>query len=261
MLDSARMFAARVRSRWRRRGSGPFAVRYLKGPKDDPIVERAMAEAQTARARELVETATADMERLMDRLGDRPADPHPMSLTLSGTESEAVASCATPPMGGALLYGIVRAVRPRSVVEIGAAHGYGAYYIASALQENGRGRLDTLEGMQLRIELTRETLSRLGVDDRVTVVEGEFDRTFPSVLEGGTVDMVFSDGDKTVDRTRRQFDQALEAVGGAGFLLFDDVNFSRDIERLFAQLVGHPRVARAAVFRGRWALLRLAPRA
>lgn len=251
--------AARVRSRWRQRGSGPFKLRYLKGPREDPVVVRAVAVAQSGRAAALAATGSADMRMLMERLGDRPADPHPLPSTMFDTEAEAVAGCATPPQGGRLLYGIARAVRPRAAIEVGTAHGYGAYYIASALADNGGGHLDTLEGMRVRVELARETVTRLGVAGWVTVVEGDFRHTLPGALRREGVDLRFVDGDKSVDLTRTHFEQALTGMSATGFIVFDDVNFSREIESLFAGFVAHPRVARAAVFRGRWALLQLAP--
>jgi predicted O-methyltransferase YrrM len=199
--------------------------------------------------------ATVDMRELVDRLGDRPCDPPSRQFE---TEAQFVRGCATPPLGGRLLYGVVRTVRPRTVVEIGTAHGYGTYYIASALAANGAGHLRTLERRRVAVELAKEAVGRLRVAERVTVVEGDFRDTLPRALDRPDVDLVFNDGDKSVDLTSSQFEQALAAIPGPGFLFFDDIDFNREIRALFAGFVAHPRVERATSFHGRWALLQLA---
>lgn len=233
-------------------------VRYLKGPRPDPLVAEIAAVATSDDAQRLTRVAGTDMAQLVTRLGEQPTDPAPLLSTAFATEAEAVAQCATPPAGGALLYAVVQAVKPRKVLEIGTAHGYGAYYIASALKSQGDGRLYTLEGMRVRVSLARETIDRLGVADAVELVEGNFRESVPRVLrDGDPVDLVFSDGDKSPELTRSQFEECIAAMPHAGALFFDDISHTPEIERLFAGFVAHPRVERAASFRGRWALLQL----
>ncbi len=252
--------AAGRRLRTLRGEGGRFDVRHLKGPRPDPLVRYVARLAAGAEAGAVADAARADMRGLMERLADRPADPAPLPSTLYDTEAAAVAGCATPPEGGALLYAVARALRPRNAVEIGAAHGYGAFYIASALRWTGHGHLHTLEGMDARVAIARDTVDRLGVGDRVTVVPGDFAVTFRATLrDAQPVDLVFSDGDKSPELTADQFAACLEALDHPAYLFFDDVDFSPAIARLFAGFVAHPGVARAATFRSRWALLEVRP--
>ena len=46
---------------------------------------------------------------------------------------------------GRLVYDHVRTTRPAEVLELGTAHGVGAAYLAAALEDNGHGRLTTVD--------------------------------------------------------------------------------------------------------------------
>lgn len=49
------------------------------------------------------------------------------------------------PHHGRVIYDHVRETRPREILEIGTANGVSAGYMAAALQENGGGRITTLD--------------------------------------------------------------------------------------------------------------------
>lgn len=48
-------------------------------------------------------------------------------------------------VGGQLLYNLVRAVRPATVVEFGTSFGISTLYLAAAVRDNGTGRVITTE--------------------------------------------------------------------------------------------------------------------
>lgn len=62
---------------------------------------------------------------------------------------------------GELLYGIVRLAKPELCAETGTGHGDTAFYIATALGENGAGHLHTAETDPDSIVLAREHLRNL----------------------------------------------------------------------------------------------------
>src|SRR5438445_13291008 len=49
------------------------------------------------------------------------------------------------PHQGAIIYRHIRETAPGLVLELGTAHGASAAYVAAALQENGKGRLVTVD--------------------------------------------------------------------------------------------------------------------
>ena len=199
-----------------------------------------------------------DKASLCRSLGDMPADPAPLPQTFYATEAEALVGCATPTHGALLLYALVRALAPRYVVEVGAAHGYGAAYIGAALMDNGGGRLRTLEGMFVRERIAGETLGRLGLSGIVEVEGGDFSESVPGALAGrDDLDLVFIDGDKSVELTRSHFRLSLEHMPAGGCLFFDDIDFSGEIKSVWSEILGHPRVSACLTFFGRWGLLKI----
>ena len=72
---------------------------------------------------------------------------------------------------GRLVYDHVRATRPAEVLELGTAHGVGAAYLAAALEENGAGRLTTVDFAGAAYDPSPEALlARAGVAERVRIV-------------------------------------------------------------------------------------------
>lgn len=221
------------------------------------------------RLRQLVKSATSrrhlfaiekDKAALIRSLGDQPTDPAPFTQTFYRTEAEALVGCATPTHGALLLYALVRTLKPRYLVEVGAAHGYGAASIGAALKDNGNGTVRTLEGMFVRKKIARHTVQRLGLGGYVEVVGGDFRDTVPQAFEGrADLDLVFIDGDKSVELTRSHFRLSLEHMPAGGFLFFDDIDFNDQIESVWSEIFGHTRISTCLTFFGRWGLLKVEP--
>ncbi|MHC4741638.1 MAG: O-methyltransferase [Planctomycetota bacterium] len=95
---------------------------------------------------------------------------------------------------GQLLRMLVRSARARRVVEIGTSNGYSGIWICLALKSTG-GRLITHEIDEGRAKLARENFKRAGVDDIVTLAEGDAHETIKK-LEG-SIDILFLDADKS----------------------------------------------------------------
>src|SRR3712207_8365464 len=75
------------------------------------------------------------------------------------------------PEQGRLVYDHVRATRPEAVLELGTAHGVGAAYLAAGLEDNGAGRLTTVDFAGATYDPPPEAvLARAGLAHRVEVV-------------------------------------------------------------------------------------------
>lgn len=96
------------------------------------------------------------------------------------------------PEAGRLLYALVRATRPATVVEFGMSYGISAVHLASAVRDNGTGRVVTTELNETKIAAARETFGRTGLDDLITILEGDALATLPGL--DGPVDFVLLDG-------------------------------------------------------------------
>jgi predicted O-methyltransferase YrrM len=68
-----------------------------------------------------------------------------------------------PPAVGQFLYLLTRTKRPETIVEIGTSFGVSAIHFASALHDNGEGRLTTVELSATKAKLARGNLEEAGL--------------------------------------------------------------------------------------------------
>jgi predicted O-methyltransferase YrrM len=77
------------------------------------------------------------------------------------------------PAAGRLLYALVRATRPSTVVEFGMSLGISAIHLAAAVRDNGQGRVVTTELSAAKVTAAKKTFAATGLDDVITVLEGD----------------------------------------------------------------------------------------
>src|ERR1700739_1651370 len=96
------------------------------------------------------------------------------------------------PEAGRLLYSLVRATRPATIVEFGMSFGISALHLASAVRDNGSGRVLTTELSADKIAAAKRTFADTGLDDLITVLEGDALSTLADL--DGPVGFVLLDG-------------------------------------------------------------------
>lgn len=96
------------------------------------------------------------------------------------------------PESGQLLYTLVRATRPGLVVEFGTSLGLSTIHLASAVRDNGVGRVVTTELSAAKVAAATSTFADLGLDDVITVLEGDALQTLATISE--PVNFVLLDG-------------------------------------------------------------------
>ena len=96
------------------------------------------------------------------------------------------------PEAGRLLYSLVRATRPTTVVEFGMSFGISAVHLAAAVRDNGNGRVVTTELSDTKIAAAKQTFAATGLDDVITILEGDALSTLTALDE--PVDFVLLDG-------------------------------------------------------------------
>jgi predicted O-methyltransferase YrrM len=124
-----------------------------------------------------------------------------------------------------LLYGLVRALKPQTVVETGVANGHSSFVILSALKTNGRGRLvsvdirndvgrlvtaDQGEGWDLRL------LSRPGARDELRAV----------LQSVAPIDLFIHDSEHLYGWQMTEYRAAAAVLPHGGILVSDDIDSS-----------------------------------
>ena len=154
----------------------------LKEPRVAAALERMFAEAEQDDAAYARSSAA------------RPAGHEPLT---DQERSDASAEIYMPISAdaGRLLYALVRAVRPRTVVEFGMSFGISTLHLAAAVRDNGVGRVVTTEMSAHKIATARKTFAETGLDDLITVLEGDALETLPAELAASDgVGFVLLDG-------------------------------------------------------------------
>jgi predicted O-methyltransferase YrrM len=93
---------------------------------------------------------------------------------------------------GKLLYALIRASRPQTVVEFGLSFGISTIYLAAAVTDNGTGHVVTTELSSKKVAAAAANLREAGVDAAVTILEGDALETLAGLP--GPVGLVLLDG-------------------------------------------------------------------
>ncbi len=96
------------------------------------------------------------------------------------------------PEGGRLLYTLIRASRPSTVVEFGTSFGISTIHLAAAVRDNGAGRVVSTELNAAKAARARANLAEAGLADLVTILVGDARETLASLP--GPVGFLLLDG-------------------------------------------------------------------
>ncbi len=131
---------------------------------------------------------------------------------------------------GFLLYGLVRAVKPQTVVEIGSARGRSTCFIGMALRENRNGMLYAIdphtrtewndEDSVDTFEILNDNLKRCGVRDYVKVLRDASENVAATWHQ--PIDILFIDGDHSYEGVKRDWNLFSPFVQKFGVTIFHD---------------------------------------
>jgi predicted O-methyltransferase YrrM len=94
--------------------------------------------------------------------------------------------------GGDLLYALVRASRPETVVEFGTSFGISTLYLAAAVADNGHGHVYGTEMAEAKVATARKNLDEAGLSGVATILPGDARRTLADLR--GPIGLVLLDG-------------------------------------------------------------------
>jgi predicted O-methyltransferase YrrM len=75
--------------------------------------------------------------------------------------------------GGQLLYALIRASRPETVVEFGTSFGISTIYLAAAVADNGVGHVYSTEMSAAKVVAAQQNLDEAGLVKPVTILAGD----------------------------------------------------------------------------------------
>jgi predicted O-methyltransferase YrrM len=139
------------------------------------------------------------------------------------------------PSDGRLLRMLAEAVGAKRVVEIGTSTGDSGVWFALALRKTG-GKLFTHEINAERAAIARENFKKAGVDDLITVIEGDAHETVKQHKE--PIDILFLDADK--EGYLDYLDKLLPLIRPGGLLIAHNMRYPRPDPRYIEAITKNP---------------------
>jgi predicted O-methyltransferase YrrM len=181
------------------------------------------------------------------------------------------ASALSPAFQCQWLFHICNTYKPLTIIELGTSLGVSTLYITEgspketqiftlegspAVAQTARRNFDWFYNTFNKIGLKRANLEMLeyeavyekliptvASETRIKIVEGNFNQTLQNTLSKvGKLDLAFLDGNHRYEPTMQYFHQALAHIHEGSILIFDDVHWSEDMERAWADIQAHPSV-------------------
>ncbi len=154
------------------------------------------------------------------------------------------------PEDGRLMRMFTETLGAKRVVEVGTANGYSAMWFCLALRSTG-GKLTTHEINPKRIALARDNFKRAGVEDLVTVVEGDAHETVTRLT--GPIDLLLLDAEKAgfTDYLKK----LLPLVRAGGLIIAHDSSGQADqMQDYFQAVASNPDLETVFVDASRWGM-------
>jgi caffeoyl-CoA O-methyltransferase len=141
------------------------------------------------------------------------------------------------PRHGRLLRILAESTNAKNVVEIGTSNGYSALWLCLGLKTTG-GKLLTHEIDHDKVALARANFKRAGVENIVTVVEGDAHETVARLKE--PIDILFLDADK--EGYLDYLNQLLPLVRPGGLILADNMSKPAPDPRFIKAITTNPNL-------------------
>lgn len=148
-----------------------------------------------------------------------------------------------PPKPALMLYLLARAIKPRTVIELGTNVGISSAYMGAALKINeDNGKLTTLDASPYRQRLAKEVHYNLNIDN-ISYVEGLFADTLSgSLSDMGSIDLAFVDGHHQYQPTLDYLEEILQFATRDSVFVFDDIRWSDGMKKAWLQIQSDDRL-------------------
>ncbi len=139
---------------------------------------------------------------------------------------------------GKLLKRIVDYYKVENILELGTSLGIGASYMASSKECKS---IQSIEGCPNIAELAKDSFRQLNL--KVESHTGEFSDLLPKVLQSQRkYDLIYIDGNHQYNPTIEYFETLIDCVDNDGFIVFDDIHWSEEMEKAWDYIASSDKV-------------------
>lgn len=159
--------------------------------------------------------------------------------TRERTISSLARTALKPEKYASVLFRLVKHYQPATIIELGTSLGLTTAYLSKA---NPEADIATIEGSKAVAAEAGKNLCQLQCNS-VQLYEGNFDQVLPVLLEKlPKTDLAYIDGNHRYEPTINYFHQFLEHSHEDTILIFDDIHWSREMEKAWEEIKTNPSV-------------------
>ncbi len=149
------------------------------------------------------------------------------------------ASSLKPKKYSQLLFRMIQYYNKKNVLELGTSFGITTSYIASA---KNNPYVTSMEGSQSIASIAQQNFDALQLNN-IKIIRSDFEKTLsPFLLNSGTIDFAFLDGNHRKIPTLQYFQQILSNSTEETIVVFDDIYWSKEMEEAWEEIKIHPSV-------------------
>ncbi len=137
-----------------------------------------------------------------------------------------------------LLLRIIDYFKPINMLEIGTSVGLGTSVLSIG---NTEAKIVTLEGCENTAEIA-EGLFNANHLNNIQLIVGNFNNTMSSVTKNKQFDLIYFDGNHQKSATLLYFNQCLETAHNDSIFIFDDINWSIEMQQAWEEIKNHSKV-------------------
>ena len=138
-----------------------------------------------------------------------------------------------------LLFRMVRAYQPSTILDLGTCLGTSTLYLS---QGNTNAQVYTFEGCPETAKIAAINFKNAHAQN-IQLCIGDLAETLPATLKQlSTVDFVFFDANHQKEPTLSYFQQCLQKVSTNGVFVFDDIHWSEGMQEAWDIIRQHPQV-------------------
>lgn len=138
-----------------------------------------------------------------------------------------------------LLINICEFFNFESILEIGTSVGLGTSTMRIA---NPEAKITTLEGCSNTAEIAKKLFSEFNLTN-IDLITGDFNKTLPNTIINNQFDFIYFDGNHQKEATIKYFNLCLQSVQNNSVFIFDDINWSSEMQTAWEEIKKHPAVS------------------
>lgn len=182
--------------------------------------------------------------------GYRTLERYPRNTKGARTASQV----STPSNYGSFYVGLVVEFKPKVIVEFGAAYGVSGMYFLTGVNRIKIGHLYSFEPNSAWAKIGLENLSAISLS--YTLQVGTFEENVDRIVED-KIDLAFVDAIHTSQFVNSQFELLFPRMADRGVIIFDDIDFSADMQSCWTAISQDTRAIASATVGRRQGIIQI----